>query len=157
MNDTERGAFDVAVSLLSHKMRSRRTLVERLLQKGFSEKQAQGAVDKLTELRILDDAAYAERMAAHCRAKGYGAGRFRRMLIEKKVDREAMDAVLAEYEPDDDKVRSLVAAAFSGQPPDRATVKKVSDKLFRLGHAWDDISRYIGAYRDSAETENDAV
>lgn len=69
--------FDLAVSLLSLRARSSRDLRLALTRRGATRDEAQAAIDRLVELRLLDDAEFARHLA---RSKATQAGASRRRV-----------------------------------------------------------------------------
>ena len=69
-----RRAFNKGASLLSYQDRTRRQLLERL-EPDFGAEAAAAAVDRLEELRLVDDARYAETFGRNCCRAGSTAKR----------------------------------------------------------------------------------
>ena len=139
-------AKERAVRIASAAAVSQKELEHRLVRKGESEEHAQEAVQWLSDLRLLDDAAVAEQIVRSGAAKGYGAARIRQMLYEKRVPRELWDAALAALPPQDDAIDTYLRRRFRGTTPDRAECKRATDALLRRGHSWSDIRRALERY-----------
>ncbi len=139
-------AKERAVRIASAAAVSQKELEHRLVRKGESEEHAQEAVQWLSDLRLLDDAAVAEQIVRSGAAKGYGAARIRQMLYEKRVPRELWDEALAALPPQDDAIDTYLRRRFRGTTPDRAECKRATDALLRRGHSWSDIRRALERY-----------
>lgn len=139
-------AKEQAVRIASAAAVSQKELEHRLVRKGESEEHAQEAVQWLSDLRLLDDAAVAEQIVRSGAAKGYGAARIRQMLYEKRVPRELWDEALAALPPQDDAIDTYLRRRFRGTTPDRAECKRATDALLRRGHSWSDIRRALERY-----------
>ena len=139
-------AKERAVRIVSASAVSQKELEHRLVRKGESEEHAQEAVQWLSDLRLLDDAAVAEQIVRSGAAKGYGASRIRQMLYEKRVPRELWDEALAALPPQDDAIDTYLRRRFRGTTPDRAECKRATDALLRRGHSWSDIRRALERY-----------
>ncbi len=139
-------AKERAVRIVSASAVSQKELEHRLVRKGESEEHAQEAVQWLSDLRLLDDAAVAEQIVRSGAAKGYGAARIRQMLYEKRVPRELWDEALAALPPQDDAIDTYLRRRFRGTTPDRAECKRATDALLRRGHSWSDIRRALERY-----------
>ena len=139
-------AKERAVRIVSASAVSQKELEHRLVRKGESEEHAQEAVQWLSDLRLLDDAAVAEQIVRSGAAKGYGAARIRQMLYEKRVPRELWDEALAALPPQDDAIDEYLRRRFRGATPDRAECKRATDALLRRGHSWSDIRRALERY-----------
>ena len=139
-------AKERAVRIASAAAVSQKELEHRLVRKGESEEHAQEAVQWLSDLRLLDDAAVAEQIVRSGAAKGYGAARIRQMLYEKRVPRELWDEALTALPPQDDAIDTYLRRRFRGTTPDRAECKRATDALLRRGHSWSDIRRALERY-----------
>lgn len=139
-------AKERAVRIASAAAVSQKELEHRLVRKGESEEHAQEAVQWLSDLRLLDDAAVAEQIVRSGAAKGYGAARIRQMLYEKRVPRELWDEALAALPPQDDAIDTYLRRRFRGTTPDCAECKRATDALLRRGHSWSDIRRALERY-----------
>ena len=139
-------AKERAVRIASAAAVSQKELEHRLVRKGESEEHAQEAVQWLSDLRLLDDAAVAEQIVRSGAAKGYGAARIRQMLYEKRVPRELWDEALAALPPQNDAIDTYLRRRFRGTTPDRAECKRATDALLRRGHSWSDIRRALERY-----------
>ena len=125
---------------------SQKELEHRLVRKGESEEHAQEAVQWLSDLRLLDDAAVAEQIVRSGAAKGYGAARIRQTLYQKHVPRELWDEALEALDSCDEAIDAFLQKRFRGTTPDRKEQKKAADALLRRGHRWEDIRRALERY-----------
>ena len=138
-------AVERAANVLSLRPYSRVGLYRRLIEKGVEADDAAYAVDRLTEVRLLDDLQYAQDVCRSCRSKGWGAVRVRQELRRRGVDEECIEQALDGFEPDGDKLRRFICARLGDQMPDRAALRRVSDGLYRRGFSWDEINEAINA------------
>ncbi len=136
-------AVERAVNVLSMRPYSRDGLYKRLVEKGVGAEDAAYAVAHLCRLGLLDDGQYARDLCRSGKNKGWGAGRIRQELRRKGLDEECIEAALADFEPDGEKLRRFVRSRLGGQTPDRAALRRVSDGLFRRGFSWDEINEAI--------------
>ena len=94
--------YDRALNLLAFRARSSADLRRRLVQKGESPAFADQAIERLTSLGLLDDAAYARQVT---RSKVLGAGaskrRLQQELFRKGVARPVADEAIAEVLEDE--------------------------------------------------------
>ena len=110
--DNAQYAFDSAASLLSHKMRTRSELKDRLTQRGIDEAAVEAAINKLSAYGYVDDLAYAKdyvQSAVHTGRWGRKAVEYR--LAEKGLEREVIAEAMTEYTEEDEKriVRAQIA------------------------------------------------
>ena len=128
-----------AAQLASGRMMSRKELADKLNRKGIAPDTAEEAVEWLTSLGAVDDAAYAGVIARHYAASGYGPGRVRQELQKRGVPRELWDDALSQLPDSADAIDRFLRKKLGGRTPDRAMLKKLSDALLRRGFSWSDI------------------
>ena len=141
-----------ALWLLDKRDYSRAELLKKLTEKGFADAAAGAAVDRLTELGVVDDARYAPIVVRHYAAKGYGARRVRDELLRRGIPKALWDAAMAEMPAQDESADRLLRARLRGaDPSDRAALNKAAAALLRRGYGWDEINAAVERLR--AETE----
>lgn len=104
---TEAQAKDVCLRLLTMRAHSRAELAERLTKRGFEPEVARRVLDRLTEVGLIDDAAFA-RQWVHSRHMYSGKGRAA-LAIElrgKGIAAEHAESALAEISRDDERERA---------------------------------------------------
>lgn len=150
---SQKKAVERAANVLSLRPYSRAGLYRRLVEKGVAPEDAAYAVERLTELRLLDDDQYARDLCRIGRGKGWGAGRIRQELRRKGVGDECIEQALTGFEPDGDKLMRFVRARLGDDKPDRAALRRISDGLYRRGFSWDEINEAISACLEEMEGE----
>jgi regulatory protein len=100
-------AWDYALSLLGQRARTAAEMRERLRRRSLPDAETERVVERLEELGLLDDRAFAE---AYVRTRAESRGRLglRRELQRKGLAEEVVDDALAER-TDDDEARAAVA------------------------------------------------
>ncbi|BAW08400.1 recombinase RecX [Nocardia seriolae] len=137
---TEAQAKDVCLRLLTDRARSRVELADRLAEKGFSAAVAGRVLDRLTEVGLIDDAAFAQQWV---RSRHTYAGKGKKVLAEelrrKGIAPEhaepALESVTAEDETARaaDLVRRKLPSLPSDLDRDKATRRLVA-MLARRGY-----------------------
>lgn len=145
-------ARERAVRMISAAPMTRAELHHRLLQKGETPEHAEEAVRWLAELNLLDDAQVAAQIVHSAAAKGYGPGRVRQILYEKRVPKALWDQALEQLPAQDDAIDRFLQKRFQGRSPDRSEWRKAVDALLRRGHSWSDIRAAMDRYTPD-ETE----
>ena len=122
-----------------------------LLGKRVEPAVADQVVTELIELGYLDDARYAVRFAEdRRRLDGWGSDRIARRLRELGIDREHIDAALAEQDPEEEKEAALeLLRRRCPQPPStRQERDRALGILIRRGYspdlAFDALRRHAG-------------
>jgi regulatory protein len=149
--DAVTGAVDRALNMLAAHARSVRDLRRRLLQKEVAPDVADAAIERLTRLGLLDDAAFARQFA---RAKVLGAGHSRRRLKQElfrkgvagEVAEASIEEVMADDEVDEDAIIDRVArkklrTLGAAEPATRR--RRLYGFLARRGYDSDDIRRVM--------------
>lgn len=93
-------AKTLCLRLLTAKARPRTDLRNRLLAKGFSESVIEAALDRLTEVGLIDDADYARQWVAARQRSGRGRMAIRRELAGKGIGTGVVDEVLTDVDED---------------------------------------------------------
>ncbi|TXG92651.1 recombination regulator RecX [Rhodococcus rhodnii] len=104
---TEAQAKDYCLRLLADRARSRAELAGKLDGRGFAPETARAALDRLTELGLVDDTAFAQQwvQSRHThsgRGKRALAVELRRKGIDDDIAADALDAI----EPEDERARA---------------------------------------------------
>ena len=116
-------------------------------------RQAELTADRMEQLGLLDDRAYAEAIVRHYGAKGFGARKLRDELYRRGVPRELWDEALEQAEQDGSAIDHLAERKLRGEPPTRENLKKVSDYLARRGYGWEEISSALARLGQADEFE----
>ena len=139
-----------AVRIVSASSISKRELERRLVQKGEDPKQAQAAVQWMSDLDLVDDAKTAEQIVHSCIRKGYGLSRAKQALYEKRIPKEFWEDALADYPEQDDKILEFLRARLSADA-DEKDIKRAIDALLRRGHRYEQIKKGLEQLSFDAE------
>lgn len=115
--DTE-GAVRAALRALELRPHASTDLGRRLVRRGHPREAVAAALEEVTRLGLLDDAAFARGYAESRAARGRGPARIRRDLASMGVPREEVDAAVAAQWPDgteDPALPLALAARRAGQ------------------------------------------
>ena len=93
-------AKTVWLGLRTAKARPRADLQDRLLAKGFTEPVIEAALDRLTEVGLIDDADYARQWVASRQRSGRGRSAIRRELTGKGIGAATVDDALTDLDDD---------------------------------------------------------
>ncbi|MFE6858608.1 recombination regulator RecX [Nocardia sp. NPDC057668] len=104
---TEVAAKDACLRLLTDRARSRSELADRLATKGFSVEVANRALDRLTEVGLIDDAAFAQEWVySRHTFSGKGKKALALELRRKGIDEEQAQEALSTISSDDETERA---------------------------------------------------
>ena len=124
-----------AVRIISASGVSKGDLQRRLVQKGEDPRQAEQAVQWLSDMELLDDSKTAQQIVSACIRKGYGMARAKQALYEKRIPRQYWQEALADYPDQMDAILSFLRSRL-GNAWDDKTLKKTIDALIRRGHSY---------------------
>ena len=150
LSDTEIVNLRKAASAMSAKMRavrivaaanvSERDLMRRLVSKGEDPRQAEKAVQWMTDMNLIDDRRTAEQIVEQCIRKGYGLARAKQVLYQKQIPREYWEDVLANYPEQVDAIVEFLHSRLGDSWDDRE-LRRATDALVRRGHSYSDIRK----------------
>ncbi len=125
---TEAQAKDVCLRLLTDRARSRSELADKLAAKGFTSDVAERALNRLAEVGLIDDAAFAEQWV-HSRHTYSGKGKkaIAQELRRKGVAPADAESALASVTAEDEHTRAadLVRRKLKSLPPDLTRDKAI--------------------------------
>jgi regulatory protein len=154
----EERAREICLRALERRMNSRRELELKLARKGVAADVASRVLDRLAEVGLVDDLAFARAfLASRQRSRPRGARGLAADLAARGVAREIVDRALAELEETEDPVasaRRAVAAklrALAARPADERR-RKAEQFLLRRGFDYDTARE---ALRDMPEDGDD--
>ena len=146
-------AKEKALWLISYRDHSKKELIDKI-KRTSSEESAVSAVERLTELGLVNDEAYARRYykeltqgSKHLSPRGA-----RYKLMEKGIDRELIDAIVDETDIDEsEQIRIIINSKYKNFYTDDKTKKRAISALQRKGFRFEDIRSVMEEY----EEEND--
>lgn len=143
-----RRAREKALYLLEHRSHSKRELTEKIARTAASREAAQAAADRLEEIGLIDDKAFAESYARELfLRKRFGALRVRQELSRKGIDRELIDQVMAPYLEEDtgeENIALVLAKRYPLWREDKKTRRRAVAALQRLGYSYGQIRAVMG-------------
>lgn len=140
----KRRAEEKALFLLEHRAHSKKELTEKIARAEYDRAAAAKAADRMEELGLLDDEAYARGLARELFGrKKFGARRVQQELRQKGVDDTVIEAVLAEFAPETegarDAIREIVEKKYPAAFEDEKVRRRAVAALQRYGYAFEDI------------------
>lgn len=141
-----------AIRMLSFRPLSCKELRDKLVAKGVEPELAEYCPQRLTEMGLMDDAAYAASLARHYASRGYGAGRIRAELARRGISRDLWDEAVAQLPSSEPAVDRILRTKLK-DPEDRDQIRKVTAALYRRGFSWDEIRSAL--HRLELEPEED--
>jgi regulatory protein len=150
--DNVQYAFDSAITLLAHGMRTRGDLEQRLRGRGIAEAAIAPAMDKLESYGYVDDMAYAREFVRSDIASGrWGRMAVAHRLREKRLPREIIDQAMLCYTDEEERhnARRQLNALMSKNTGDKRQVRqKAYAALMRRGFSSDIINDLLSEADD---------
>ncbi|WP_107658190.1 recombination regulator RecX [Nocardia suismassiliense] len=156
-------AKEACLRLLAVRARSRAELAQRLATKGYAEEITDRALDRLTEVGLIDDAAFAEQWV-HARHTFSGKGKqalaleLRRKGVAQEDAAPALDAISSDDE--ESRARELVRRKLRSIPAglDRdKTIRRLVGMLARRGYNQSTAFTVVKAELAQAEIDTEDI
>ena len=137
-----RRANEKALYLLEHRDHSKKELADKIARTAASREAAQSAAQRMEELGLVNDEAYARRKAKELfQRKRYGAMRVRQELRQKGISSELIDELVEEYagELAQENIAAILEKKYSGWQEDERTRRRAFAALQRMGYSYGQI------------------
>ena len=152
-------AYEAALTQLDYCQRSSGELRKKLTAKGFAAPAVNAVVDRLIEIKLIDDNAYAQRIVESMAKKPVGVYAAKRKLRAKGFSEDDADDALAQL---DDEQQSEAAARLAKKLAPKYLAKgdareakaKLSQALARRGFGWDVARDAVDAALDDVDTDD---
>ncbi len=142
-------ALQKAYTYLSYNALSRKKLMEKLQQAGFSEGASELALERLGELGLVDDSALAVRLkTVMLTSKHWGRRRAYEELYKRGIPRDEAEEALADYEDREALYWQLSHKYGKKDLSDPKERQKVTAGLVRLGFSFEDIRSALREFED---------
>lgn len=148
-----RRAFNSAMFSLDYRDHSEKEIRTKLLRK-FDAEYVDEAVEKLVDLRLIDNERYAENFARELfEHKKYGRNRIKSELYRRGIDSDTVNNVLDELfeygEADNvQRIVDIIRKKYYNKISDENGRQKVFAALTRLGYGFSDIRQAIQMFTD---------
>ncbi len=137
----ERRAREKAMYLLEYRNHSKKELEDKIVRGQVSREAARAAAEKMEELGLLNDEAYARDLARELfTKKRWGPMRVRQELRLKGISGELIEELLEEYggkEPALENLRTVLERKYAGWQEDEKVRRRAFAALQRLGYPCD--------------------
>lgn len=134
-----RRAKEKALWLISFRDHSSKELFLKL-KRDFREDVAEATVERMRELRLIDDESFARRLAKDLHSKHLSEQNIRMKLMEKGIDRDFAESVAQELDIDPvEEISILIEKKYSKKISDETGRRRTVAALQRAGYKWSDI------------------
>ncbi len=136
-----RRAREKALYLLEHRSHSKKELTEKIARTAASREAAQAAADRMEELGLLNDEAYARDLARELfLRRRFGKIRVRQELRLKGIAPELIEELLEEYGDEElalENIRAVLEKKYAGWREEEKLRRRAFSALQRLGYSYD--------------------
>lgn len=154
MDDTGR-AVDRALRSLALRAHSEQEIVDKLTRAGYDEQTIAGAMARLAEYSLVDDASFASQWAQARTRRGMGPWRIARELRDKGIDRETADEALSNLDEDAALEQATALALKHLRRADKNARSRAHGALIRRGYGYDTARQALD--RALAELDEEAL
>ena len=149
----ERRAKEKALWLISYRDHSKKELAEKI-RRTCDEEATEKAVERMEELGLVNDEAYAERYAKKLLlSKHMTKNCAVYELTRKGIEKELAQEILENIEVDErDQIRQVIDKKYKNLSDEKIKRRAVA-ALQRLGYRWDDIRSVFEEYSEDEEYE----
>lgn len=148
----ERRAKERALYLIGYRDHSYKELFDKL-EKNYDSEICFSVCDKMVEMRLINDADYAKKLAKSLiENRLMGSFRARQEMLHKGLSRETVDEVLEDYDEDTlERLCKLIEKKYARRLTDEREIRRVKGALARLGYSYDDINAALEIYTNELE------
>jgi regulatory protein len=143
--DRLKSGISEALSLLSKRSYSVKSLQKRLVQRGYEIKSATEIIERLKELNYLNDKEYAKNCVAYLSKKGKGEFLIRveleRQGIEKDLINSVLEIIKTNEETSEQIVKMLKTKFKNFDGKNKNEVRKATSFFLRRGFSCEDIAK----------------
>ena len=136
LESEKRTALDKALSHISASMKTEREVRDFLMKKGYLSGVCDYVIERMKELKFLDDALYA-RLYVESAGKRKGEKVIEMELRRKGVAQEYIDAALETLTDKVETAKAVLQKYLRGKPLDRNTLRKAYAYLLGRGFDYD--------------------
>ncbi len=154
-NDTRR-ARERALYLLDERDYSYVELY-RKLEKNYPEDICYAVCSRLAELGLINDRAYAQKLAEHYAVtKRYGYFRVREEMKKRGISPWLIDEAMAPYREDTaERIGEIIDRKYRQYLSDEKGIEKVKAALVRLGYSYSEVNKGIKEYIENLDIVED--
>lgn len=136
-----------ALKLLNARMMSSRELVDKLVSKGETERDAQAAAVYYESIGFINDEKYGAEIVRHYSSRSYGVGRIRQELYKRGIPKDLWDTLLKDNLPEDNcAMVRFIEKRLKNREHDENVMKRLTDTLLRRGYSRGQIKNALDEY-----------
>ena len=141
-----------ALYLISHKAYSKKSLTDKLLEKGFVSEDIERVIKKFIELNYVNDENFAKNLAEYLKNKSKGTFYIKNELKSHNIEDSTISVILADVFKDIQPYSQIIELIKKKYPEfdgkDASETKKIANFFLRRGFAAEDISKAFREYKN---------
>ncbi len=146
LEDEKESAFTKAIKYISSNLKTTSQIKDYLHKKGYCDNTISYVIDKMTDYKYLDDAAYA-RAFIHTFSSKYGKTKLISALKSKGITDYVIEDVFAEGVQMQDSIESVANKYMKNKDVTLQALNKLSRFLYSRGYEFDEINKIVDGYR----------
>lgn len=128
---------------------SQKAMLQKLIRAGFEKNVCEQVVDTLLRLGLINDEAYAARLAQNLAQHNYSSRQILAKLYEKQIPSELAKRIVQDTPVDSAAaIKALIEKKYAAKLKDKAKRQSVFAALARKGFALSDIRAALREYED---------
>ncbi len=144
-----RRALSRAVWYIERGSMSAKKLREKLKQASFQKETTEKVLERMTELGLINDMAFAERLAEEYLSRCVSVREAERKMINKGLERETIKAALDLFDVDPcQQLRAVINKNYRQKMVSEEEIKKVFAALLRKGFNYSDVKHVLAEYSE---------
>lgn len=145
-----------ALMLLSRRDHSEKELTDKLIKGGFSKDASRLAIERMAEMGLVDDKAFAKHYFEQMVVFGHSSTREAEHKLKLKgISSETIKEILLDAEVDESQnVKALIERKYINKLTTEEGVQKVFASLIRKGFSFSDVKRALKEYSLELECED---
>ncbi|MBQ8001674.1 MAG: regulatory protein RecX [Ruminococcus sp.] len=141
-----RRAKEKALWLISYRDHSSKELYDKL-RRDYSQDAAEKALERMQELGLINDEAFASRYATELHSKHQSPSTIRYKLIQKGIDKEVAEEIVEGLDIDPtEEISALIEKKYARSLTDEKGIKRTVAALQRAGYRFSDIKSVLSDY-----------
>lgn len=138
--------------LLSRKSYSKKSLYDKLIQKGFEKGNIEKVLNSFDEMHIINDEYFARNLTRSLQARGKGTIYIKNELKKHKINSDRITEILSEPEDELEEYERAIKVIKKKYPnfdsEDKDMQRKAAMFLQRRGFSYDDITKAFRNYKN---------
>ena len=145
-----------AIWYLSRRDHSKKELYDKLIKGGFSKEATEAAIDRMSEMGLVDDRVFAKRIFEQIVNLNHSSKREAIYKLKLKgISTDIIKELEEENELDEsENIKQLIQKKYASRLETADGVKKVFASLLRKGFSYSDIRKALKEYSEELECED---